>query len=93
MVNPTGNVLVNGITDEELVKILEIKIKHERSLTFTPQQLQPVAASTQPNQPQHPSYYNNANFGWQGQEGLEAVHSIISMLLKKEEPTEKGATA
>jgi len=89
--NPTGNVVVNGITDEELVKILEIKIKHEKSLTFNPQQLQPVPFSAggpprpgQPQQPAHLAYYNNATFGWNGEDGLEAVHKIVSMLLKKE---------
>jgi hypothetical protein len=94
MFNPTGTVVVSGITDQELVKILEIKIQHEKSLTFNPQQLQPVAATPAvpprpPSQPQpqlaKPSYYNNASFGWNGEEGLEAVHKIISMLLKKEQ--------
>jgi hypothetical protein len=96
MFNPTGTVVVNGITDEELVKILEIKIRHEKSLSFNPQQLQPVPASAgtparPPQQPQahpaHPSLYNNASFGWNGEDGMEAVHKIIVMLLKKEEKT------
>jgi len=39
MVNITGNIVLNGITDPELVKILEIKIRHEKNLNFNPQQM------------------------------------------------------
>ena len=79
--------------DEELVEILKIKIKHEKSLTFNPQQLQSIGLNAPLNphggQSQHPPFYNNAVFGWQGEDGLEAVHKVIAMLLKKEE---KAAT-
>lgn len=85
MLNPNGNFIVNGITDAEFVKILEIKIKHEGHFTFTPQQLQPV-----PQQPGRApgSVYNNAVFTWNSEQGLAAVHEIIGYLLKKEERRE-----
>ncbi len=85
MINPSGNVVVNGITDVELVKILEIKIRHEGKFTFNPQQLQPnqvnVGGKVQ-------SIYNNAVFAWQNEQGLAAVHEVLSYLLKKEERQE-----
>lgn len=94
MANLNGTLIINGIGDEELVKILEIKVKHEKSLAFNPQQLQPVMEHRQPQpQPQavHPQIYNNAVFTWQTDEGLEAVHKVISMLLKKEEHQDEAA--
>jgi hypothetical protein len=98
MANFNGSIVINGIDDRELVKILEIKIKHEKSLNFNPQQLQPVPAQPPRPYPQpqpqpviQPQQYNNAVFTWQTDEGLEAVHQVISMLLKKEERQEKSA--
>ncbi|HEX9224842.1 MAG TPA: hypothetical protein VF860_16035 [Candidatus Acidoferrales bacterium] len=82
----TGQVVINGVNDKDLVKILEVKIKHERSLQLNPQQLQ-VVGTSQPNV----MVYNNVVLGWQNEDGLEAVHSIISILLKKGEHTEKAA--
>lgn len=84
MVNPTGSITVNGITDSELVKILEIKIHHEGKFNFNPQQLQLL-----PNRPPNtPTIYNNAVFSWNSEQGLEAVSDIIRYLLKKEERKE-----
>jgi len=85
MLNPTGTVVVNGITDAELVKILEIKIRHEGHFTFNPQQLQPVPA--QGGRPATAAY-NNAYFTWSTEQGLAAVHEIVGYLLKKEERRE-----
>ena len=90
MVNPTGNITINGITDFELVKILEIKIKHEGKFTFNPQQLQPQPAQRGPGM-KIETYYNNATFGWQAEQGLEAVHEVIGYLLRKEERRESAA--
>jgi len=75
----TGSVVVNGIADQDLIKILEVKVKHEKNLFFNPQQLQPTQVPGQPGQ-----VYNNVSLGWNGEDGLEAVHKIISILLKKE---------
>jgi hypothetical protein len=52
MINPTGNLVLNGITDAELVKILEVKMRHEHSLNFNPQQMQPTFTSKHQVQPQ-----------------------------------------
>jgi hypothetical protein len=82
----TGNVTINGISDKELVKILEVKMKHERSITFNPQQLQAIGTN-QPGQ----QLYNNVVLAWQNEDGMEAVHKIISLLLKKEERSEGKA--
>ena len=75
----TGSVTLNGLTDQDLVKVFEIKIKYEKALYFNPQQMQ------QQNIPQGGQTYNNAVFNWSDQKGLEAVHRIISILLKKDE--------
>jgi hypothetical protein len=80
MVNVSGTMTLNGITDPELVKILEVKIKHEKSFFFQPNQLQP-----QPAQGPNPNYYNNVYFNWNNVDGLEAAHEVISFLLNKAE--------
>jgi|GEM_PF-6909030 hypothetical protein len=83
MVNPTGTITVNGITDSELVKILEIKIHHEGHFTFNPQQLQPQQVNRGNGRTE--TYYNNAFFSWNSEQGLAAVHEVLNFLLKKEE--------
>lgn len=84
MHNTTGSITINGITDKELVKILEIKIKHEGKFNFNPQQLQPNGQRPQGQE----TVYNNASFNWNSEQGLAAVHEVISYLLKKEERRE-----
>jgi len=102
MENLSGSVTINGIKDQDLVKIFEIKMKHAKSLGFNPQTLQAVVDQVHPQQPYQqpyqqpqnvagPQHYNNAVFNWQSEDGLEAIHKIISMLLKKEEHQEKSA--
>jgi hypothetical protein len=87
MVGCTGSITLNGITDSELVKILEFKVKHEGKFTFNPQTLQIV-----PNRPPaQETVYNNAIFHWQNEEGLRVVHEIMGYLLKKEERREAVA--
>ena len=88
MVNPNGTVVVNGITDAELVKILEIKIRHEGHFIFNPQQLVPVAPGRNPQGQAFGAHYNNAFFTWTSEQGLVAVHEILGFLLKKEERQE-----
>lgn len=82
----TGSVIINGVNDKDLVKILDVKIKHETTLMFNPQQMQVLTQGNPPRQ-----FYNNVNLNWQNEDGLEAVHQIISILLKKEELAEKAA--
>jgi hypothetical protein len=82
----TGTVVINGVNDKDLVKILDIKIKHETSVFFNPQQLQAISQGNPPQQ-----VYNNVVLNWQNEDGMEAVHQIISTLLKKEQRVEKAA--
>jgi hypothetical protein len=74
----TGSVTMNGITDRDLVIILEVKEKHEGKLTFNPQQMQPV------NQPKQT--YNNVTVGWTDHSALKGVQEILQRLA----PEEKG---
>jgi hypothetical protein len=82
----TGTVTINGVSDTDLVKVLDIKIKHETSVFFNPQQLQAVTQGNPPRQ-----IYNNVVLNWQNEDGMFAVHKIISVLLKKEERSEGKA--
>jgi hypothetical protein len=82
MYNARGNLTLNGVTDEELVKLLDIKIKHESSLNFNPQQMQTQALQVVGKQVQT---YNNVVLNWTNEDGLEAVETIVTMLLKKDE--------
>jgi hypothetical protein len=79
-----GAVAINGVSDQDLVKILEVKIKHEKVLNFSPQQMQPQQGPAGQT-------YNNVNLNWSAEGGLKAVHEIISILLKMEERAEKAA--
>jgi hypothetical protein len=67
--------------------------RRSKSLNFNPQQLHPVTEQRpgQNPQPVQPQRYNSAVFTWQTDDGMEAVHKILSMLLKKEEHQEKPA--
>jgi len=76
-----GSITINGISDSELVLILDFKIKHEGKFTFNPQQLQVARAA----QPDLETLYNNAIFSWPNEQGLQVIHEIIGKLLKKEE--------
>lgn len=90
MVN-NGNLMLNGISDAELVKILEVKMRHESSLNFNPQQMQVNPPPQQPGRPAPPQpgkivqTYNNVVLAWSSENGLEAVQEIVHFLLKKEE--------
>ena len=81
MVTCAGNITLNGITDAELMRILEFKIKNEGKFTFNPQTLQIVQNRPAAQQ----TVYNNAVFYWSNEEGLKVVHEIIAYLLRKEE--------
>jgi len=81
MVNPTGQITLNGITDKELVKIWEVKARDEKAFLFQPNQMQPTSLNNQP-------CYNNVVFNWTGEAGLLIVHEVLTFLLKKEEKAE-----
>lgn len=75
----TGTITLNGITDRELIQILESKIKNDGKFTFNPQLLQLSAGRTSQE-----TSYNNAIFTWINAEGLKAIHDITGLLLKSQ---------
>lgn len=82
MINLNGSLTLNGLSDKDLVKLLEIKIHHEKSLSFNPQQMQLTSFQTQQGPLQ---VYNNVVLSWSNEQGLEAVQQIVHTLLRKEE--------
>jgi hypothetical protein len=77
MVNCTGTITLNGVTDSELIQILESKMRNEDKFTFSPSALQIQ------NKPNQETAYNNAILVWTSEEGLKAVHEIIGLLINK----------
>jgi hypothetical protein len=78
MVNPSGNMQLNGITDRELAEIFEIKAKHSPTVfNFNPQPIQNTGSS--------PAIYNNVTFNWNGIEGLQIAQRLIAFLINPEE--------
>jgi hypothetical protein len=75
----SGNLQLNGITDHELVIILEVKEKHEGKITFNPQQMQSI---NQP--PSGKQVYNNVTLTWQEHVGLKGVLTILDRLSAEE---------
>jgi hypothetical protein len=70
----SGIITFNGIGDADLVKMLEIKEKHENSLDYessrtSPQQMVPGQ-----------KLYQNVTFGWRGADGLKAALEIFQAL-------------
>jgi len=82
MINPNGTIILNGITDQEMVRIWEFKAKNEGVFTFNPQQFQ-IAHDQQGR-----NFNNNVTFTWTGEAGLKVMHEILGYLLKKEEKAE-----
>jgi hypothetical protein len=84
MISGTGNVTMNGITDAELVMILQIKEKHEASIDFHPGQMK----NAQTQSPTPKKFYNEVRLDWRGEDGLRALFQIVEALLaeKKHEP-------
>jgi hypothetical protein len=81
MVNGNGNVSFNGITDSDLVLMLQIKEKHEASIDFLPQGMQAQQAGTPGGSKK---FYNQVRFDWRGPEGLKALFQIVEALLSAE---------
>jgi hypothetical protein len=78
-----GSVILNGITDRELVIVLEAKLHNEGKINFNPAQLQPVPAGTQT--------YNNLVVAWNGQPGLEVVMELLREFGSEKPPAHKGS--
>jgi hypothetical protein len=79
MLNCTGTITLNGISDRELIQILESKIRNEGKFTFNPQLLQLNQGRTSQE-----TSYNNAIFTWTSEEGLKAIHDITGLLLSEQ---------
>lgn len=69
----SGTITMNGITDQELVKILDAKIRHEGRFTFNPQQLQVANVGGK-------MVYNNAVLVWSTEETLKIVLELLTEL-------------
>jgi hypothetical protein len=78
-----GTVTLNGITDRELVIVLEAKLHHEGQINFNPAQLQPVPGGTQTQT------YNNLMIGWNGHSGLEVVMELLQKFGSEKLPSQK----
>jgi hypothetical protein len=86
----SGNIIVNGIDDKQLIILLKVKLQHEQSLIFNPGGLQPVPGQPQrPGQPaqppNHQQSYNNAQVSWNNESGLKAVKQLLHELTEKSE--------
>ena len=76
----SGNLVINGITELQLIKILEFKSSHEGQFLFGVNALQPIQAP----QANSPTLYNNAAFSWRDDVGLKAVLELVTALLNQE---------
>src|SRR5258708_28475798 len=72
----TGSITFNGVSDQELVQLLEVKIRHEASFSLTSSM--PTSRSGQN------ALYNGVTFSWMGEDGLVAVQEVLSTLLGAE---------
>jgi hypothetical protein len=82
----SGQITINGISDNELIKILEVKAKHEGGLIFNPQQMQANVQLTHPNKPPvqpKDSAYNNVILQFSNENGLKAVREILHHLVEE----------
>jgi P pilus assembly chaperone PapD len=73
-----GSVTLNGVTDKQLVAVLEAKIHHEGKVFFNPQQVQQVPAQ-QPN-PEGKTLNNNVVVSWHNEEGFKAAIELQARL-------------
>jgi hypothetical protein len=77
----SGKLTLNGIDDKELVKILEVKMRHEGTLQFPANEMQPGQIQRQGGGPT--PGYNNVNLSFNNEQGLEAVKEILHHLTEK----------
>ena len=86
----TGTVTLNGISDASLIKILEIKSKHEKEMSFQPNALQtmmqPIQRAGVAALPIVPQMYSNAVLTWTGPNGLEGVIEILKHVHESHKP-------
>ncbi len=77
----TGQITLHGITDGDLITILQVKEK-TNVLGFSPQTIQPTQAQAGPAQPLEP-VYNNVVLEWGTNGGIEAVLEILNQLVAR----------
>jgi hypothetical protein len=85
MINSSGSVTINGITDTELAEILEIKAKHvgqSQVFSFNPQALRQGNINTAQGVQ---SFYTDAQFNFTGDQGLKIIQEIVNFLLTENE--------
>ena len=75
-----GQITLNGITDKQLIILLEVKSQHEGHINFTPQQMQPQVTQGQPPV----QHYNNVILTWHAEQGVEAIKELLHKLTHKE---------
>ena len=71
-----GHVTLNGITNEDLIMILQEKGKHPE-LGFDPQKLQSVNVGGQPPK----QIYNSCILSWPNEPTLRVVYRVIHKLI------------
>lgn len=73
-----GSVTLNGLTDKQLVTVLEAKIRHEGAINFNPQLIQ--QAQTNPQKP-GVLINNNVVINWANEVGFKAAIELQAELL------------
>ena len=77
-----GSITLNGVTDPDLIALLNIKEKFPKEVGFTPNAIQ-TANNT------NPQIYNNVTFTWTGA-GLEGVIDALKHIHERERPKPAG---
>ena len=72
----SGSMVLNGVTDKQLAKIIEFKASHEGLFNFNLSGIQQV-----PTPPTQPATYNNFVMVWGNDNGLRAVLELLTSLL------------
>ena len=73
----SGQVIINGVSDEEMILIFQAKEKAEGKFAFTPTNIQ-IQQMPQTGKQQ----YNNIAFYWNSSEGAKLIASLLADLAK-----------
>ncbi len=85
MVTFKGSLLVNGIHEKYLPKLLEIKMKHEGHFIFNPDHLRETVIQGQG------TTYNNVALEYSSERGMRAAVEVMEYLLHQEQESEGAA--
>jgi hypothetical protein len=79
-----GTIVFNNVYDPQLDTIIRVKERHETSLKFNPQEMQPINRAMNPYGQQQPipvgasgQGYNNVVIEWEGDDGLAAISEML----------------